>query len=236
MKTLFLLHGYGVRSFFWDELRAKLDGSFAEVVTPDIEAQSFHAYCEEVERLLVARREEDGEPSAVAGHSLGAVIAAAAARTVGEEVTSRVVMMAPPGTGESSQVGPVLRFFLRHRLIPDFMIRPRFFVQAPTAVQKRLFQRAVVESPGLQDDVYQRRAALVEEIASPLAQPSLVITSDADQIVPSDESVALAERLGARVHRFSQGERVGHDDYGTAPAVVSAVANLIVEFCGVGRR
>lgn len=232
MKTVYLLHGFGVRSFFWDLLRPRLSETFDSVLAPDVDAESFDAYCTAIEEAAIERRDSDGEPVCLCGHSLGALVAAAVAHRTGKAVVDRVILIAPPGSSTATAVSPVLRFLLRNRLIPSFLIRPRFFAQTPASVQKRLFERAVVEPDGLQDDVYLRRTELVKELAHPLPQAGLVLASDADQIAPSEDSVRLAHELGAEVHRFSREERVGHDDYATAPAVVRAVAERISAFCG----
>lgn len=226
MDTILLLHGYGVRSYFWDRLRPELSKRFSTVVAPDIDADSFGSYVEEVERLALVQQ----PPVSLVGHSLGALVAAAAALRLGADVVSHAVLLAPPGSS-SERMGPVMRFLLRNQLIPQFLVRPRFFEQTPVAVQKRIFDRAVVESPALQDDIYVRRAELVEGLHGPMPQPALVVCSDADRIVPAGQSASLAERLGAGLHRFSAEDRIGHDDYAAAPAAVLEVARIVSGFC-----
>lgn len=231
VKTLILLHGYGVRSFFWDSLRPPLAKNFSEVVTPDVAAESFEAYVDEAERLSIERSEADGRPVAIMGHSLGALVAAAAALRVGKEGIGCAVLVAPPGPSQHDRINPLLRFLLRRRLIPDFLIRPRFFLQTAPSVQKRIFKRVVVEPKGLQDDVYLRRSEIAAKVTGPMPQRALVVCSDADAIVPASASLALAEQLQADVHRFDQSQRIGHDDYAAAPAAVLQIAELVSDFC-----
>lgn len=234
MIPLLFLHGYGVRGWFWEALAAELSGSFDPVLAPDLDMTDLAAM------ISSARSHLASAPGAlVVGHSLGASIAArlvapsgagsssggGSAPQAGPLRAAGAVLIAPPAQGRSKTTPGVLRFLLKHHLVPDILIRPRFFSQTPTRAAKAVFARAERETPQLQAAVF--RGDAVDPRLEPPDCPVLVLASEGDRIIPAFESRAVAQRLGARLHLFRSVERVGHNDFATAPTVVARVADLI---------
>ncbi|MFW5826102.1 MAG: alpha/beta fold hydrolase [bacterium] len=228
--TLFF-HGYGVRGGTWDTVRAAIGTRTGPTSAPDIDAES-------VEELLTlargrARRfslEADG-PILAVGHSLGGVLAALVAREPGPPVVGGAVIIATPYGERTDVPGPMMRFLLRHQLVPPWLVRPRFFSEkTPTQVQKEVFANAVTEAPALREITVQRRHFHTDLFTGPLPVPSLVIASETDRIVPVDQSRAFGEVLGSELMILPRVERVGHDDFFASPQVASRVADAIEDF------
>lgn len=228
--TLFF-HGYGVRSGTWDTVRAALGSRTGTTSAPDLDAGS-------VEELLTlargrARRfslEADG-PILAVGHSLGGVLAALVAREPGPPVVGGAVIIATPYGERTDVPGPLMRFLLRRQLVPPWLVRPRFFSEkTPTQVQKEVFANAVPEAPALREITVQRRHFHTDLFTEPLPVPSLVIASEADRIVPVDQSRAFAKVLGSELMVLPRNERVGHDDFFASPQVAARVAEAIEGF------
>lgn len=228
--TLFF-HGYGVRSGTWDTVRAALGSRTGTTSAPDLDAGS-------VEELLTlargrARRfslEADG-PILAVGHSLGGVLAALVAREPGPPVVGGAVIIATPYGERTDVPGPLMRFLLRRQLVPPWLVRPRFFSEkTPTQVQKEVFANAVPEAPALREITVQRRHFHTDLFTEPLPVPSLVIASEADRIVPVDQSRAFAKVLGSDLMVLPRNERVGHDDFFASPQVAARVAEAIEGF------
>lgn len=91
-----LLHGYGVRGYIWGPVQAALDNRIGPVATPDFDAPSVEDLVSRAKARVRRHSLECDGPVMVAGHSLGAVLAAIAARDLGEEVVAAVVLIAPP--------------------------------------------------------------------------------------------------------------------------------------------
>lgn len=228
--TLFL-HGYGVRGASWDTLRAALGTRTGPTSAPDLEAES-------VEELVTLARgrsrrfslEADG-PILAVGHSLGGVLAALVAREPGPPVVGGAVIVASPYGDRDDLPGPLTRFLLRHQLVPPWLVRSRFFSdKTPIGIQKEVFANAVPEAPALRELTVQRRHFHTDLFTETLPVPSLVIASEADRIVPVDQSRAFGEVLGSELMILPRGEGIGHDDFFASPRVAARVAEAIEGF------
>ena len=226
-----LLHGYGVRSYIWTPFREAAGSTLGTIALADIDAESLSDLITRAKARVRRHSLECDAPVLVVGHSLGGVLAAISARDLGPEVVSAVVMLAPP-YGERRRVpGKLLQFLLRHRLIPPFLLRPRFFTaHTPRGVQRAVFKAAVPEAPAIQALTFEPRWFHTELLTEKLAQPSLVIASEADRVVPHEQSKVLAEVIGARFHLFPEAMNVGHDDLFASPRIVSEVMTALVKF------
>ncbi|MFP4373600.1 MAG: alpha/beta hydrolase [Spirochaetaceae bacterium] len=236
MRTLLCLHGFGVRGYFWDVIKPHLENVYARVVTPDLRMDTIETVLDSGRRLTEQSAREDGAPVAIIGHSLGGVVGALAARDLGPATVDRVVLVAPP-FGERGEVpGPFLRFLLRHRLIPDFLSRPRFFSsETPTSIQKSIFKRAVDESPELKELLFRPKRFHTDLFDGPLPVPTLVVASEADRIVPVRESLEFAERLGAATEVYAAARGIGHDDFTCAPRIAEELAARVSRFAETNR-
>jgi pimeloyl-ACP methyl ester carboxylesterase len=232
---LVLLHGYGVRGYIWGPLQSAIGTRLGPVATPDLDASSITDLLSRAKARIRRHSLECDSSVAVAGHSLGAVLAAVAARDLGPEIVSGLIMLAPPFGKKDYVPGPVMRLLLRKRLIPPILLRPRFFSSlTPRSVKRAVFRAAVREHDGIQSITYEPRWFHSGFFTEPLSQPSLVIASSADRIVPVSQSEDFARTIGAKTHLFSSEEGVAHDDLFASPEIIPVIADLMVEFSSAG--
>ncbi len=232
-RTLVCLHGFGVRGFFWEHLLPRLAPGFRRVIAPDLPMQDPAAMLAGCARIVRDCADEDGAPVCLLGHSLGGILGALTARELGPAAVAGVALIAPPWGERTDAPGPLLRFLLRHHLVPGFLTRPRFFGPGtPVRLQKELFRRAVPESPALMQAVLARRPFFLDAFESPLPVPSLVLCSDADRITAADDSVRLAALLGADTERLPGTLGIGHDDFAFGPEAIRLTADRLLPFFG----
>lgn len=231
-KTAILVHGYGVRGFFWSALQQELTDDFSTILTPDFDLESVEEGVEALMELVRQERENSGEPTTLVGHSLGGVICALAAQRLSREEVSHLVILASPyGEVHSGGVGRLLRLAVRFGLVPGWLIRPRFFgPEVPKKKQKELFSQAVRESAGLQDLSRQEKWFHTGAFAEPLEQAILTIASAADQIVSPKETIAFARELRAEQALLPKEAKVGHNDFGYWPPAAKLTADEIRRF------
>ncbi|MBU8912749.1 MAG: alpha/beta hydrolase [Spirochaetales bacterium] len=226
-----MLHGYGVRGYIWGPLQAALNDRLGPIATPDLEATTVTDLLNKAKARVRRHSLECDAPVAVIGHSLGAVLAAVAARDLGPEIVSAAVMLAPPFGEQEHLPGAFLQFLLRRRLIPPIFLRPRFFSSlTPRTVKRAVFRAAVPEGPGIQSLAFEPHWFHSAFFPTPLQQPSLVIASPADRIVPVSQSEEFARVIGAGTHLFEEAAGVAHNDLFASPEIASAVAELMVNF------
>ncbi len=231
LKSVICLHGYGVRGFFWEPVRPLLQEAFPEVLTPNLKLQNTRTLLDHAEEIVHGKSKLDRGPVVLIGHSLGGVAAAMCARHLGSRVVSKVVILAAP-YGEQERVpGTVTRFLLRHQLIPNVLIRSRFFT-AKTAPedQRRIFDHAVRESKELQDEIFERRWFHTDYFPPPLEQPSLVVASAYDKTVPMQQTLQFADALDAERIVLDYSRKVAHNDMIWAPEVRRSLFPDIVGF------
>ncbi|MFW6293047.1 MAG: alpha/beta fold hydrolase [Spirochaetota bacterium] len=228
--TLFL-HGYGVRGETWKSVQAALGATSGPTWAPDLNATSVGELIGiAVEHARSFSTREHGS-ILLAGHSLGAVLAALAAQRLGPKIIAGAVLIAPP-FGEREQLpGPVMKFLLRHRLVPPFLLRPRFFsAHTPIEVQKEVFANAVPEAPALREMTLSERFFHTDRFDGPLPVPSLVLASRCDRIVPAHQSETFGKLLGSEIVMLGEDENVGHDDFFASPKIAARTAGIIRDF------
>lgn len=229
--TILCVHGYGVRGDSWRWLRSALEAHGADVDTPDLQMASVESITEDVRRRTAQLAENKGAPIGLVGHSLGAAVLAALTQEALPRAVRAVVLIAPPFGEQPEAPGKLMRLLLQKQLIPQFLIRPRFFsTKSPKERQKELFGNAVPESDALRDAIFARRWFHNELLRETSTVPALVVASDADRVVSSGQSNELAAQIGAKRWIAPRTERIGHDDYLAAPDVVDELANRIVRF------
>ena len=231
-ESAILVHGYGVRGFFWSALKEELAGDFSTILTPDFDIDNVDEGVESVVELVRKRRNESAEPVVLIGHSLGGVISALAAQRLTREQASHLIVIASPyGTVYSGGVSRLLRFAVRFGLVPGWLIRPRFFgPEVPKDAQSELFSRAVKESAELRDLSRQEKWFHTGAFAKPVAQAVLAIASEEDQIVDPEETLAFARELRAESLLLPKEAKVGHNDFGYWPPAAKKTADEIRRF------
>ncbi|MFP4509218.1 MAG: alpha/beta hydrolase [Spirochaetaceae bacterium] len=233
-KTIICLHGYGVRSFFWEPILPELRDMFPDVITPDLQMKTIDTLLATTCTAIQEKARLDGVPLVLLGHSLGGIVAALCAQELGPSIVGSVIIIASPYGTRETVPGPFARFLLATGLIPDALVRPRFFSPAtPVADQKYVFAQAVPESSAMRQTILQRKWFHTDAFGQPLRQPALVIASTEDRIVPSAESRQFAEVLGATYTEFDARHNVGHDDFVWAPDIAAQVMQHIQSFLGV---
>ena len=227
-----LVHGYGVRGFFWDALKAELQSEFREILTPDFHMESVEEGVGDLVELVRSRSRAHGEPVVLIGHSLGGIVSALAARELSRFEASHLVVMASPyGEMGSGGVSSLLRLIVRFKLVPGWMIRARFFgPDVPRETQSELFSKAVSESDGLRDLSTQKKWFHTGAFPDPLEQAVLVIASSWDRIVSPESTMAFADELSAERVKLPRSARVGHNDFGYWPPAARRTASEIRDF------
>lgn len=230
-STLVLLHGFGVRGFFWDQVRPYFEESFSQVLSPDLDTRDITTLIDSTKELIRARAQGDGAAVSLVGHSLGGIIAAIAARDLGPETVEQIAVVASPFGERQNLPGPVIRFLLKHHLIPAVFTRPKFFSEhTPVELQKELFDRAVDETPELMSLAFRKRWFHTDFFTEPLKQGSLVIYSEDDRIIRPLETQKFARAIGAETRVFPKERGVAHDDLLVSPTISREVADWIVSF------
>lgn len=226
-----MVHGYGVRGSIWSQVAEGLGGELGPILCPDIEASDRDELQTKTVTAVTGFTAEAGGPVLLVGHSLGAALAALAANRLGPAAVAGVFLIAPPFGTRDTVPGPLLRFLLRTRLLPPALVRPRFFSShTPTEIQKTVFRAAVPEARDVQRATFEKTWFHTELLTRPLPVPALVLASEADQIVPSAQSCALAEVIDAPCELLPGARGVGHDDFFASPAVAAETAARIVDF------
>ena len=227
-STLICIHGYGVRGFFWQEFALQAKQFFPEIICPNLRMETIESTIQEI---IEIGKNQAGKPYILVGHSLGGVLSALAAQNlVGTGLLAWVGLACPFGF-RGNATPAWLRFLLFHKLIPKFLIRRRFFGKSvPAQAQKELFSRVVKEN-----EIFQRLINTSpwfhNNRIKPLPSIAMVaIASQADRIVSSEQSAAMAQAMAARFINFPKILGIGHDDYGVhaqaAVQVLLAIKDL----------
>ncbi len=231
VRSIMLVHGYGVRGSFWDKLQPRLQHNGVTVLAPDFEGDSPQQLASQIEEL--AQQHSVAGPVALVGHSLGGILCALAASRVEPVVVSHLVVIAAPYGARARSMHPLLRFLIRHRLLPPFLVRPRFFSSATRkADQKLWFKRAVPESEALQEVLFGSDWFPAESFSRPPQQRCLVIYSEADRIVDAEAVRQFGRKLNAREYVFDALRGVGHNDFAASDAIAEETAAAILDFIG----
>lgn len=217
---LVLLHGFGASSFSWREVAGELS-EVGEVIAYDRPAFGFterptewgstNPYSLDGQMgLLAGVIDEFGEGREIVlvGHSAGGQIAAEFARRQPQEVSSLILV--DPAIFTSGGIPAWLTWVLDvpqvDRIGPllvgqisssgDSVIRQSWFDESKITPEIFEGYRAPLQIKGWEEAFWQfvkaRKATDLSENLSQIKQPTLVITGDTDNIVPTSEALKLA--------------------------------------------
>lgn len=231
-RPLLLIHGYGVRSYFWNALLPHLTAHFDPIETPDLELPDVESGVAMVGDACRALRQRASHPVVLVGHSLGGILAALAARDLAPDTVSHLVVIASPyGRRVGRAFGPMVRLRFALGLISRDAVRRRFFgPDVPEEIQRVIFDSPADESAELKALGRRRRWFHTGAFPHGVPQRTLAIGSAADRIVHIDETREFAEELNARMVTFPSCDRIGHDDFGVWDPAAQQTAREIVGF------
>ena len=180
MKTLILLHGYGVRSFFWEPIKTFFESKFPQIYVPDLQMDSPTVLLKtSLEYVQSIQQNHPDDEIFLVGHSLGGAVAFLVAQELGPDVVKKVVLIAVPYGEQKVPFKSLTRFLIKYRLIPNFFSRPKFFSKnTPKAVQKRMFKQVVPESDAMIDEVLKEKFFYTDMVKGPLKQESIFFISE----------------------------------------------------------
>lgn len=232
MRTLILLHGYGVRSFFFEPIKTFFESRFNQIFIPDLQMedpktlhQSTLNYIKELHGKY-----PDSEIFII-GHSLGGIIGSIVASEL--DIIAKLAVIASPYSIEPVKYKSLVRFLIIHQLIPGFLSRPRFFSsKTPKKVQKMLWKQVVPESESMVDELLNETPYHIENnLIKKINQDSIVIGSEYDKVVPVHQLKMLAEKIGAtKTIIYPKEKKIAHDDFVTAPIIAQEVSETIIDF------
>ena len=231
MKPILLVHGFGLRGFFWDKLSEGLPADRFVVRAPDFTYKGPDDAVTQIAASASSLGKEYGQKPAVIGHSLGGIMSALAVKHHPEEFSHGVILSSPFGKKPTNPIERFVRFLLRHRLLPGGLVRKRFFGQRiPVEAQKELFDRAIPEPQELLEVIGSPHWFHNDEFAAALPTPMLGIGSEADQIVPVDQTEEFLRTIGGRFVRLPRSLAIGHDDIAVDGNTARAYLKEILDF------
>lgn len=206
---IIFVHGNGSTHETWSGVTAAMSGRFRCISydlrghsssAPPLGAVSLEVFVDDLERL---RGELELERLRLAGHSLGALIAAAYTVRHPERVAALALLAAPADrTAADRAAGEALIARLRHEGVTAVMstlveswYRPEFVTREPAALEVRLRQIA-----GIAEDVFIRTYALYTETeVAPLlpriSTPALVMTGELARGCGAEVARRIADKL-----------------------------------------
>ena len=231
-RTLILLHGYGVRSFFWEPIKTFFESKFAQIYIPDLQMESATVLIESTKKyILDIKSKHPDNDIFLVGHSLGGVVALLVAKDLGLEVIKKLALLAVPYGEHKIPFKSLTRVLIKYRLIPDFLSRPQFYSKhTPKAVQKKLFKEVVPESDAMIDEMLKEKYFHTDLITGKLPQESIFFISEYDKVAPFKQSVKLAEMLGSTIVLYAKDKKVAHADYIAGPTISNEVSQKIIDF------
>lgn len=235
-RRIICIHGYGVRGFFWTGIKIALESHFREVITPDLKMQDIYSAITEVAELARVHSRESGHPVILFGHSLGGILSAMAAMKLSDREIDSLIIMASPFGERRKGMNPVLKFLLKHHLIPGWAVRSQFFGKnTPEYLRKALFNKAVPESTSIQEAVAKPRWFHTDALSAPSLNHVLGLASEADRIVSSSETQKFTEALGGTFYQFPAALDIGHDDFTVYEPAIRQVLRVVLPFLGLER-
>lgn len=233
MKTLVLLHGYGVRGFFFEPIKTMFESRFNHVFNPDIDLTNVESALDSsvnyFENLHIKYPESE---IYIIGHSLGGILASIIAHKLGVNVINKIAVIASPYSTQKLKYKRLIRFLIVHKLIPSFVSRPRFFSKnhTPKSVQKKLWKQVVSESEEMVDELLADEPFHLKHLHK-LEQECIVIGSEYDKIVPIDSVKAFFDVIDGKEYiEFPESKKISHNDFITGPMIAQEISDIITTF------
>jgi pimeloyl-ACP methyl ester carboxylesterase len=226
-ETIILLHGYGVRSWFWDMVKPVLEKAGYTVYAPDIWQKTLP------ERILALRSliEVQNSPVILIGHSMGGILSSVLAKELGPEKVREVIILASPFGERQGHLQGVYKFLIKHRLLPGFMVAHRFFSKRiPKEIRRKFFAKAVPEPYEIQDLVFQKRWFHTDILTSGLEQKTVVIASKMDLVVHWKLTKSFAEAIEADFKIYEKQRKVYHNDFVVDPELIQDIVEIVESF------
>ena len=231
VRVLILLHGYGVRSFFWEPIITFFESKFPQIYTPDLQMDNPTVLLESTKKYILDIKQKANNDIYLVGHSLGGVVASLVCQELGADIIKKVVFIAVPYGEQKISFKSLTKILIKYQLIPNFISRPRFFSKnTPKSVQKKIFKQVVPESEAMIDEILKEKYFHTDLLKGPLTQESLFFISESDKVVPFNQSQKMAEILGSKVILYKKDRKIGHNDYITGPVLSKEVSEKIIDF------
>jgi esterase/lipase len=232
MRFLVLLHGYGVRGFFFEPIVTFFESRFTEVLTPDLDMANMDILIDSTRTYFESLHQK--YPTAeiyLVGHSLGGILAILIASMLGTNIIKKIAVISSPYGKRKIPFKKLVKFLIVHQLIPSFITRPRFFSpQTPKSVQKKIWRQKVSESIQMIEEMLSESPNYLDFITS-IEQNSIVIASESDKIVSYEECIKLAEKINAaEILVFEKKRKIFHNDFITAPLIAQEISEKITTF------
>ncbi|MHA1917837.1 MAG: alpha/beta hydrolase [Candidatus Ranarchaeia archaeon] len=178
---LFMIHGFGVRSWFFDPLKKIFANRV--VFTPDLYENSIEGRVQQVIDLI-KKNTSKGEKVILIGHSLGGVISVIVSSRLKEKIVGLILIATP---AEGMKLSKLSRSFqkimVKKQLIPDKVAMSKFFsLITSMEVQKSFFDQVNVESDNLIDEIFEEKYPH-SELLEKISVPTLCLGSKDDDIV-----------------------------------------------------
>jgi len=238
--TFILLHGFGASLFSWREVAEPLS-KFGTVIAYDrpafglterpLEWEGESPYSPQAQTdLVIALMDElDIEKAILVGNSAGGTISMQAALQHPERVQALILVDAAvyAGGGAPSWVRPILKTPQMNHLGPliarQLQARGKDFIKLafhdPSKITPDIFEgyQKPLQAENWDKALWQftvasQESGLVERLTE-LTVPTLVITGDDDRIVPTEQSLRLADELpNAALSVIAQSGHLSHEE------------------------
>ena len=226
-----MLHGYGVRSNFWEPITTFFESKFAQIYTPDLQMDNTTVLLESTKKYILGIKQKANSDIYLIGHSLGGAISAILSQELGPTVIKKVVLIAVPYGEQKIAFKGLTKFLIKYRLIPDFLSRPKFYSKnTPKSVQKKLFKQVVPESEQMIDEILKDEYFYTRLLTKPLPQENMFLISEYDKVVPFKQSQKMAEILHSKVVFYPKERKINHSDYIAGPTISKEVSDIIISF------
>lgn len=212
--AVLLIHGYGVRSSFWDLLVEHFQSldRFGKIQAMSLDVSVLDHGVEQVAEAARQLHGETGSKVILLGHSLGGAYGALAAQKLEPSQLAGLVALSSP-YGEKKPTPSLIFWLIKRRLLPGWLVRGSFFSPyTPVPLQKRLFNNASPEKGEVLDQLSWSHWFHQDRVTA-LPCPTLVIASQGDKLVHWTASRSLAEALEADFILAPPEKAWGHNDW-----------------------
>ncbi len=194
-SPLLCLHGFGVRSWFFDPF-VQLFASERVVHAPDLYERTILGRVRQGGEALKQLEEISRKQAIVVGHSLGGVVGAILASKNPQTIAGLILISTPFDGRQGSRLFLGLqKFLIKRDLIPDRIAMSWFFSDVtPRETQISFFKKIVPEPPTLIDETF--LPILPHSTILPSIKiPTLCIGSRDDKVVSVSQMEKVAKAI-----------------------------------------